>query len=125
VELKDFVADALFQILEGVREACSRNTIGTTSPAFKIGDQDVEWNKYVKDVEFDIAVEITNKITGSGNVGGKVITILNLDAKGEVSHASSKLNKIKFAVPILYPAKVIAINILGTNNSIGDQQADE
>jgi hypothetical protein len=115
MELKDFVADALFQIQAGVEEACRRNTIGVTSPAFRLGGQDVNWPELVRSVEFDIAVEITNKISGRVEGGAKVLAVLNLTGKGEAFHERNDLNKVKFAVPIIYPANVIAITVVGEN----------
>jgi hypothetical protein len=112
LDLKDFVADALFQILEGVKEAASRQeVIGSVSPGFKATGQDIDWEKYVRNVDFDIAVTITNKKGGDVEAGGKVLSVLNLKAKGDVSREESRVNKIKFSVPVIYPTKVFEKNL--------------
>jgi hypothetical protein len=112
VELKDFVADALFQILEGVRVAASRQEIvGSVSPGFREKGQDIDWEKHVKTVDFDVAVTITNKQGGDVEAGGKVLSILNLKAKGEISREHNLVNKIKFSVPVIYPTKVFEKNL--------------
>jgi hypothetical protein len=115
VELKDFVADPLFQILEGVRVAASRQEIvGSVSRGFREKGQDIDWEKHVKTVDFDVAVTITNKQGGDVEAGGKVLSILNLKAKGEISREHNLVNKIKFSVPVIYPTKVFEKNLSPT-----------
>ncbi len=118
MELKDFVADALSQIMAGVKDAASREgMVGTVSPAFKARptdaaapdaakQRDVDWEKYVHNVEFDIAVTITNKITGGGKAGVHILSVINFGAEGTTSRENIVVNKIKFAVPVIYPANV-------------------
>ena len=67
-------------------------------------------------MEFDIAVEITNKLSGTIEGGRQVLGILNLDGKSEASNERKNLNWIKFSVPIIYPAKVITIIVVENND---------
>ncbi len=125
MELKDFVADALFQIMKGVKDAASREgMVGTVSPAFKVRPvdssapeaakrRDVDWEKYIQEIEFDIAVTITDKLTGGGKAGAQILSVINLGAEGTTSRENIIVNKIKFAVPVIYPANVLEIDPQG------------
>lgn len=107
MDLKEFVSRT--DIQEGVAEAIKRHTerqgIGGISVVFKKG-ADVNWSEYVKAVEFDIAVTTTDNTSGTAKAGVKVFDLA--DFGGDVSKNLEKgvANRIKFSVPILFPAQV-------------------
>jgi hypothetical protein len=58
MELRDFVAETLVAIQEGVAEAIRRvgenKTVGRINPAWR-SDEKIDWKEYVQPVEFDVA----------------------------------------------------------------------
>lgn len=104
MELKEFVAETLVAIQEGVRAAIQRtrelNTSGVINPVWgtsrDIGSGDV------KEVKFDIAVTVSDK--SAGKVGGG-IKVIGLNIGGDQSRAEerSHVSRIQFSIPIIHP----------------------
>ncbi|MGH8523733.1 MAG: hypothetical protein ACREXY_05795 [Gammaproteobacteria bacterium] len=117
MELREFVREALSQIICGVRDA--QNDIaqsgvgGIVSPPIQ-----TDWEKAgyvfakgglpVQRVDFDIAVAVSEK-TGTKGAIGIVIAAIGLGSQNESSNARSSDSRIKFSVPIALP--VISSNL--------------
>ncbi len=113
MELREFVAETLIAIQEGVQDAIARmkerKVIGTVSPVWDDGTK-VDWKEYVQPVEFDVAVTATNKVEAGGKGGIKVLTIAELGAEGSKSAEHSTVSRIKFSIPIVPPAQSVGRN---------------
>ena len=120
VELKDFVCEALVQIVTGVQEAreATKDTNAEISPTglhFTPGEGSRVVYKpgrgIVQTVEFDVAVTTTNAKSGSGSAEagaeagiGVVTASVNLGMRGVVGKERAAANRVKFTVPILLPS---------------------
>lgn len=106
VDLKDFIAETLVQIQEGVEQAIKRRldtpgASGVINPAFEASKQ-----SDTKDVEFDVAVTVQDKTSGSAKAGLKVFGI-DLGGDGSKSAEHSTVSRIKFSVPVIAPTTTV------------------
>jgi hypothetical protein len=111
VSLKEFVSQALRDILDGVTDAQTDKKIGKNIAPWGIGDI-----AYPSDsgairkgpftatvVKFDVAV--TAEVTGSAAAGGALkIAVFNLGAHGERGNKNVATNRIQFSVPVSLPS---------------------
>lgn len=113
MELKQFVAESLVQIFEGVQIAQDKlGDLGqicpvvrkdsirdaNTIPALTSDGQPVEY------FDFDVAV----KIDDSNEVGAKVgisIASFNFGGSGKSVSSEGVVSKIKFRIPVVFPTK--------------------
>lgn len=109
MELKEFVAETLVAIQEGVAEAIRRademKVVGRINPVWR-GDEKIDWKEYVQPVEFDVAVTTTDKSAAGGKAGIKVFSIADVNAEGSKSWEHSTVSRIKFSIPISPPGHV-------------------
>ena len=109
MDLKDFVSQSLTELHDGVADAIERHTklgrLGAISVAFK-KDGVVNWKECVRDVEFEVAVTTSEKVAGSAKGGLKVASIAELGGDASKSLENSAINKIKFSIPMIFPAQV-------------------
>ena len=112
MDLKEFIAQALVEVVEGVLEA--QNTLQENGKYInpKLATQQGRHEAHgkvvstdgqlVQSVDFDVAVTAT---TGSGTKGGigVVAGIFALGSQGESSAEKSALSRIKFSVPVALP----------------------
>lgn len=107
MELREFVAETLVAIQEGVAEAIHRadesKTIGRINPVWR-SDEKIDWKEYVQPVEFDVAVTTTDKSAAGGKGGIKVLSVVDVGAEGSKSSERSTVSRIKFTIPISAPA---------------------
>lgn len=111
MELREFIRDALSQIIGGVCDAqveiAKSDSGGIVSPPIQ-----TDWEKAgyvfakgglpVQKVDFDIAVTVSEK-TGTKGTIGIVIAAIGLGSQGESSNARASDSRIKFTVPIALP----------------------
>ena len=100
MELKEFIANSLEQILDGVLEAAvnRRGKPGYVNP--KHFKQDDEFERDL--VEFDVAVTVAERGAGSG--GAKISVVgLNLGGEGRREVELSSISRIKFTVGLGMP----------------------
>ena len=106
MELQEFVADALDQIAGGVFDAIRRQDeaggVARIAPIMQHG-RTIDWSAHVHNIDFDLAVTVTSKVTAEGKAGGTVLTVLNLGVEGAGSRESSMVNRVKFSVPLILP----------------------
>lgn len=112
MELKDFVGQALVEIVEGVTAAQSK--LGESgvhvNPRLSTQQGTLEskgklvstYGRLVQLVEFDVAVTV-NEATGTKGGIGIVGGIINLGTQGQSSESNSALSRIKFSVPMSLP----------------------
>jgi hypothetical protein len=103
MDLKDFVADVISQIQDGVTEAIRRHdergTVGRINPKFP----EDNWKDLVQKIDFDIAITASGKTSGEGS-GGVQVHFFNTSGKLSKSHENSMTNRIKFTIPVSLPA---------------------
>lgn len=108
MELQEFRTEALIQIQRGVQGAIEQfekepNKFGQISPALEV-DGKIDWMTYRQNVEFDIAVTVSDKKTDDGKLGASIsIASIGFNAGGQRSHATenSTVSWVKFTIPIL------------------------
>lgn len=107
VELKDFIAETLSQIICGVEDAQNRiaesNRSGAIAPTGQGTNDDTVLNQTV---EFDIAVAAESGKKTSGGIG-IIVGAINLGSSGKSSSEKSSSNRVKFSVPIHLPGQRI------------------
>jgi hypothetical protein len=85
MELREFVAETLIAIQEGVRDAIlgidERKVTGKVNPVWNVDPgAKVDWRDYVQSVEFDVAVTATDKAEATGKGGGSKFSRLRNSA---------------------------------------------
>lgn len=110
MELKEFIAETLVQIQEGVGDAIKRRSAtygaaGVINPVFG-ATMNATGADHLQKVEFDIAVTVSDKATGGGKAGLKVFSV---ELSGEVSKGAeqSSVSRIKFTVPVIPPVQLV------------------
>jgi Trypsin-co-occurring domain 2 len=107
MDLKDFVADVISQLEDGLIEAINRhdakNVPGRVNPVFKGADGQYDWKSAVQNIEFDISVTVSDKKSGEAGAGVKVY-VADISGKGSKSHEDTTTNRIKFTIPVSLPA---------------------
>ncbi len=104
MELKDFVAETLVEIQQGVQEAIKRTTElktnGVINPVWG-SSRDVNAD-HIREVTFDIAVTVSDK--SGGKVGGGIKVVgLSLGSDVSQSEERSHISRIQFAVRMVHP----------------------
>lgn len=117
MDLEEFVADSLTQIIRAVKSAQERsagtgawvNPAGYELPRFA---ETIETKKgvraYVHDVEFDVAVTAADAQSAGAKAGLKVFSAELLGAKGKVTYENSAVSRVKFSIPVVWPEDVRA-----------------
>ena len=113
MELKEFITEALSQIVEGVSEAQKRlsnsgaeinpKVLGTSDMiAGNGGGIRTQSENFAQIIEFDVAVTATE---GSGKKGGIGIVAgpVTIGTAGHSNLENSSISKIKFNVPLALP----------------------
>ena len=107
MELREFVAEALSAILDGVEDAiraAPADRQGKIAPVIA-GEED--WSKAPLPVEFDVAITVTDKTSAGGKGGIKLFSAAEIGGEGSKAWERSTVNRIKFSVPIIYGAQRI------------------
>ncbi len=108
MDLKEFIASSLSQILMGVDDAIkeTKGTKGAINPLKgEIMDNLEEITQLVK---FDVAVTVSEKGTSEGGVGIKVMGIgLGANVKGSREQNNISVSRIQFAIPVALPVQTI------------------
>lgn len=112
MELKDFVAESIAQITNGILEAQERlkdqwvrvnpkppANASAVSPMLYTAENGAA----VFPLAFDVAVSAENS-SGGGSFGIKVLNI-GIDAKENSQQTISRVSRVAFTIPIAYPLK--------------------
>lgn len=110
MELKDFIDNALTQIMEGVSSAQKKidEFGGVINPHMHGGKQVQLGLHYTSEgsasvVKFDVALSVTegtNTKAGISVLGGAI----NLGAGGQSSNQNTVVSRLEFSVPIVLPS---------------------
>jgi hypothetical protein len=113
MDLKNFIAESLSQIVNGVVEAqrrCSEiggrvNPIGMT---YRKSDSetllyDHSTGQFAEYVEFDVAVTVAGSTTAGGG-GGISVFGANVGSKAEHSQTNETVSRIRFRTLVMFPA---------------------
>ena len=114
MDLKDFVANTISGIIDGLVEAQSRiaahgayvnpgNLMGSTSDRGESALWDNRNNNYARSISFDVALTVQEG-TNTGAKIGVATGLLNLGAGGASQNSQVAVNRVQFTVPILLPA---------------------
>ena len=103
MNLKDFVRDALLDVITGVHEAAEsvRTRHGGGQDALR-GAVNPKSAGATNEVEFDLAVTVSRTGEGSGSV-----RVLVFGAEGKILKKTESLNRIKFAVPVAFASQPV------------------
>jgi hypothetical protein len=110
VQLKEFVQSSLVQIIEAVKGAQGEveklgggiNPVGL-SGSIKDRLLDPNTRQYSEMIEFDIAVSASEEASSKGRIG-VVVAAIGLGVQHRTGESTSALSRIKFNVPVMFPA---------------------
>ena len=111
MKLKDFIAETLKEILDGVVEAQqhystkgasvnSPNIVYRTAEGSQILDRHT--GQLAQLIEFDVAVTATEGTGTKGGIGVFVGPIV-LGSQGKTDTSNASVSRIKFSIPVLLP----------------------
>ena len=103
MELKDFISETLVQIIEGCDDANQRvhNENGKFEEDKKlVNPQIMGADSPIKNVDFDIALTVSDTGQKSGEAGISVLSSLKLAGKSEDTHFIRNVSRVKFQVPV-------------------------
>ncbi len=116
MELKIFVAETLKQIVEGIvtaqQDLKERNVMVNPTATSKgadgvfrtASDSQVDGQKTVQMVEFEVVLGQTEGIEAGGRIG-VFFSSVGVGAQEKSETGSSAVNKIKFSIPIVFPSQ--------------------
>jgi hypothetical protein len=111
MDLKDFVADVISQLTDGMIEAINRHDAkkipGKINPVFPGESGELDWKGAVQNIEFDISVTVSDKKSGEAT-GGVKVYVADISGKGSKSREDTTTNRIKFTIPVSLPAHQIS-----------------
>jgi hypothetical protein len=111
MELKQFIAETLVQISEGIEDAqkilrergsearINTNMTNTADGHVVTGGR----RRPVEFVDFDVAILANEGTETKAGVGLTVASLLKLDAGGRSNQTQGRESRIKFKVPMSYP----------------------
>jgi hypothetical protein len=103
MELKDFIAEAISQVIEGIDAVHEKRKDDNANRVilFRLGSNGADNYDRVQEITFEVSIGIEN--TGKKGMGGK-IRVLGIEVGGD-KETGSKIaheNKIKFSIPICF-----------------------
>ena len=111
MQLKDFVAESIKQIVDGVSDAMEHAAskgarINPERQVFNANNagarSDPRNGASIETVEFDVAVTVTEGTQTKGGIG--VFTgVVGLGSQGQSEATNSSVTRLKFVVPIALP----------------------
>jgi hypothetical protein len=109
MELKDFISATLIEIQSGVQAAIDQTIKdkigGAINPSWG-GTKDINAS-LIEKVQFDIAVTVADKTSGSAEAGIKVVGI-KIGGGGSGTTETSNVSRIQFSIPIVPPVTTIS-----------------
>lgn len=111
MDLKEFVSSVLTQIVDGVREAQSSQSVesGLINPNLfasqgalhEKGHLVSRHGQLVQNVEFDVALTVNEGTQTKGGIG--VCAGLIIGSQGQSDKSASSVSRVKFSVPLSLP----------------------
>ena len=115
MDLKDFVAGSLTQIIEGIREAqkASADSGGWISPAGSNMTprketpivKTPEGEGYLHEVHFDVAVTVSDEQGANAGAGLKIFGA-KLGADASVTYQNAAVSRVQFSIPVVWPGQI-------------------
>jgi hypothetical protein len=112
MELKDFIAQTISQIMEGVKEAqkLAEKLGGGVNPKGQVyltaesaPFMDKETTRIGDFIHFDVEVEVTEGKTESGGAKISIPSIGGFGGKLSRKKQNRSINRVKFRLPVIYP----------------------
>jgi hypothetical protein len=114
MDLKDFVAGSLTQIVQGIQKA-QADTAGTGAWIIPAGSvltprekstvlRTAQGEGYLHDVHFDVAITVSDEQAAKAGAGIKVFGA-KLGAEGNVTYQNAAVSRVQFTVPVVWPAQ--------------------
>lgn len=104
MELRTFVANALLDILGGVKDAQQAADTGVVVPAVKGTYQSVEHGiSNLQVVHFEVNVRAEESSGSEGRLG-VVTALIGAGVSGKSSSESGQASRLSFSVPIQFPS---------------------
>ena len=111
MEIKDFIKEAMLQIVDGVNEVnTALKEKGAYIPSKQIMGENVTYkveqdntNRNIVNVEFDVAIMVSS--TDSETMGAKlsVASIFGMNATSEGTKENQTISRIKYTLPLALP----------------------
>jgi hypothetical protein len=115
MDLKDFVAGSLTQIIECITlaqkaTASSRAWISPTSSLIPGGPdrpiiRTTDGRRYLHEVKFDVAVTVSDEQKAGAGAGIQIFGA-KLGAEGELNYGNAAVSRVQFSVPVIWPGEV-------------------
>jgi len=112
MDLKEFVASSLTQIIEGIREAQQRGAASGAwvSPAgseipTRAGARTMvtpDGLSYLHDVEFDVAISVSDEQKAGAGAGIQIFGA-KIGGDGSVAYQNAAVSRIQFTIPVVWP----------------------
>jgi len=110
MNLQEFVAETLTQIIDGVREAQTRAKDGdaTVNPGLNATAENAKYGIFnasgtaAQLVQFDVALTGMEGTETKGGIG-VVAGVFNLGSTGHSQAENSSVSRVKFSVPLVLP----------------------
>ncbi|MHB0988833.1 MAG: hypothetical protein ACYC3P_09250 [Bellilinea sp.] len=112
MDLKVFIQQTLLEIIDGISEAQShareKKAIINAPMSSRTTDSVIydsmlsERTYLVKEVEFDIALTVSDEDKAKGKIG-VIAAVLNASVEGENNQINSTITRVKFTIPVLFP----------------------
>jgi hypothetical protein len=103
MELKQFISQALQDIIGGVSDAQEKVKNGSIIPNVAKTFQSVDYGiSDIQTVEFEVSVTADKK-TGSEAKLSVVAAVIGGNIKGKLDQSSSNVSKLSFKIPIQFP----------------------
>ncbi len=112
MELKDFIAQTISQIMEGVIEAqkVAEEAGGAVNPKGQIyinqesaPFMDKDTTRIRDFINFDVAIEVTDGKEQSGNAKISVLSIGGFGGEITEGVQNKSINRVNFRLPVIYP----------------------
>ena len=112
MELKEFVKETLTNIITGIYDSQKfmedNNYDGEICPKIssdweKTGYVFSEGGKPIQNIDFDVAVTISEKKDTKGKIG-IIVSSIGLGAEKNKEKSNGQNSRIKFSIPITYPS---------------------
>jgi hypothetical protein len=114
MDLKDFVAGSLTQIVQGIQKA-QADTAGTGAWIIPAGSvltprekstflRTAQGEGYLHDVHFDVAITVSDEQAAKAGAGIKVFGA-KLGAEGNVTYQNAAVSRVQFTVPVVWPGQ--------------------
>lgn len=109
MELKEFVQETLVEIASGISAAQAQLLTDDIKAIINpVWGDNSELHKHVQNVTFDVAVTSSEKTSGSGKAGIKVISAFDLSGDISKEKSNANVSRVSFSIPIVSSYTVVS-----------------